>query len=186
MFPARTRDGLKTMRLKEPPATSQTPPSQTPQSLVPPIQGAPVNQPSGQQTGQATYNPAQQQDSPQTTPQTNANSGQNASAPSTRSTAGNQGQQRKRGPNRAAFPIETVEPNVPTSMVGGSVMNSVEVSVDIAADGSHVEKIVRSTGSADVDALVLDALKSWKWDPAAREGNPVASNQSFKFTFKPR
>lgn len=109
-----------------------------------------------------------------------------ASQPSQPNTAGNQGQKRSRGPNRLAFPEYTVEPNVAQSMIGGGVTNSVDVSVSIAADGSHTEQIVRSSGSADVDALVLDALKQWRWDPAAREGQAIASTQNFKFTFKPR
>ena len=123
------------------------------------------------------------------TPPIYAGEGQSAtppSAPSRPSTAGNEGQKRSRGPNRAAFPEYTVEPSVPASMIGGSVTNSVDVSVQIAADGSHVDKLVRSSGSAEVDALVLAALSQWRWDPAAREGQPIASTQNFKFTFKAR
>lgn len=71
-------------------------------------------------------------------------------------------------------------------MIGGGVTNSVDVSVEIAADGSHTEKIVRSSGSEEVDALVLAALAQWRWDPAAKEGQPIASTQNFKFTFKAR
>lgn len=70
-------------------------------------------------------------------------------------------------------------------MVSG-VQNSVDVTVDISADGSHTERIVRSSGSQDVDGLVLEAMAKWKWDPAAADGNPIASTQNFKFTFKPR
>lgn len=108
------------------------------------------------------------------------------SAPSRPSNAGNEGQKRSRGPNRVAFPEYTVEPSVSASMVTGGVTNSVDVSVDIAADGSHTEKIVRSSGSSEVDALVLAALAQWRWDPAAKEGQAIASTQNFKFTFKPR
>jgi TonB family protein len=57
--------------------------------------------------------------------------------------------------------------------------------VDIAADGGHSERIVRSSGSQQVDDLVLAALKQWRWDPAAREGQAISSTQNFKFTFKP-
>lgn len=108
------------------------------------------------------------------------------SAPSRPSNAGNEGQKRSRGPNRVAFPEYTVEPTVAASMVSGGVTNSVDVTVDIAADGSHTEKIVRSSGSSEVDALVLAALAQWRWDPAAKEGQAISSTQNFKFTFKPR
>jgi|GEM_PF-5759084 len=172
-------------RLKEPPPASQQPQApavSTNSNPTPPVQGTPIYP----QTGQTQPNSTPPRNDPPTDPNPPVAGGQSASAPSNQSVAGNQGQGRKRGPNRAAFPIETVEPNVPVAMVAGPVTNSVDVSVDIAADGTHVEKIVRSSGSNDVDALVLDAMKRWKWDPAASEGNPIASNQSFKFTFKPR
>lgn len=85
-----------------------------------------------------------------------------------------------------AFPEYTVEPQVPLSLIAGGVTNSVDITVDIAADGSHTEKLVRGTGSSEVDNLVLEALKQWRWDPAAREGQAIPSSQNFKFTFKPR
>ena len=108
------------------------------------------------------------------------------SSPSQPSTAGNQGQKRSRGPNRIAFPEFTVEPQVPQSLLSGGVVPSVDVTVDVGADGSHTERIVRSSGSEEVDRLVMAALKQWRWDPAAREGQPIASTQNFKFNFKPR
>ena len=109
----------------------------------------------------------------------------NPSEASRPSTAGNLGQKRSRGPNRVAFPEFTVEPQVPIGLITSGVTSSVDVSVDIAADGAHSERIVRSSGSQQVDDLVLAALKQWRWDPAAREGQAIASTQNFKFTFKP-
>jgi protein TonB len=72
------------------------------------------------------------------------------------------------------------------SLIVGGIESSVDVSVDIAADGTHINKIIRSSGSSQVDDLVLTALKQWKWDPAARDGQPIASTQNFLFKFKPR
>jgi protein TonB len=69
-------------------------------------------------------------------------------------------------------------------MMGPGVTNSVDVTVDVAADGSHTERIVRGSGSQDVDARVMDALKRWKWDPAAENGQAIASSENFKFTFR--
>lgn len=161
--------------------TKQNPAPQSPQNPVQPQNQTPANN-----------TPQQPQNQPPImdyTPPIYAGEGQSAtppSAPSRPSIAGNEGQKRSRGPNRAAFPEYTVEPNVPASMIGGSVTNSVDVSVQVAADGSHSEKIVRSSGSQEVDALVLTALSQWRWDPAAREGQPIASTQNFKFTFKAR
>jgi TonB family protein len=148
---------------------------QQPTQNVPPVNSVP-NQPATQQPPDYTPPVYQQEGAGQAQPST----------PSRPSTAGNLGAQRSRGPNRVAFPEYTVEPQVPATLVGGGVTNSVDVTVEIAADGSHSERIVRSSGSAQVDGLVLEALKQWRWDPAAREGQAIASTQNFKFTFKPR
>jgi periplasmic protein TonB len=168
-----------------------------------PTDQRPIAQPSVTQPTAPVQNPVQQsqpQAQPQQqTPTRNPNEfyppvnqgvdsgqGQAPSMPSRPSTAGNQGQKRSRGPNRVAFPEYTVEPTVSINLIGSGVTNSVDLSVEIAADGSHTEQIVRSSGSSEVDSLVLAALKQWRWDPAARDGQAIASTQNFKFTFKPR
>lgn len=173
------------VRLPEPPKGSQST-GQQPNQAVPyvsPVSQGPVNNP------QIQYPPTRQQ--PQTTnpprdSQSTVSTDPVASPQSSPSTAGNNSKPRSRGPNRAAFPITTIEPNVPQSLMSGGVANSVEVSVDIAADGSHTEKIVKTSGSGEVDSLVLDALRQWKWDPAAQNNVAIQSTQSFRFTFKPR
>ena len=153
----------------------------TPQSTGFPVysgQSAPQPQSQPRNVGKDLQSPVQSQ------------SGSDANTPPSRpsqpNSAGNQGKARSRGPNRIAIPIYTVEPQVPISMVSGGVDSSVDVSVDVGSDGSHTEKIVRSSGSPQVDDLVLAALKQWKWDPAARDGKEIASTQNFKFNFKPR
>ncbi len=155
------------------PAPQNSPPVQTQPS-------SPINQPPAQPP---TENPNTY------TPPVDTGVGVDTSKPSAGSkpsTAGNQGQKRSRGPNRAALPEYTVEPSVPSSMMSAGVTNSVDVSVEIAADGSHIDKVIRTSGSQEVDALVLAALARWRWDPAAKDGQPVASTQNFKFSFTPR
>ncbi|MBC8065405.1 MAG: TonB family protein [Chlorobia bacterium] len=155
------------------PPDGQVPQNQTPQNQTPPRQD-----PVSQNEPPTEFMPPMTQG-----PTGNSNPPSN---PSRQSIAGNDGQKRSRGPNRVALPAFTVEPTVPIAMILSGVTNSVDVTVEIAADGTHSEKIVRSSGSGEVDNLVLDALKQWRWDPAAREGQAIASSQNFKFTFKPR
>lgn len=158
--------------------------SQTPTN---PNQGAPVNTaPPQSQAPNPPANQAPTEFFPPMNGGANDGAGRSNSQPLAASSAGNQGQKRSRGPNRIAFPEFTVEPTVPTAMIVPGVTNSVDVTVDIAADGTHSEKIVRSSGNNEVDEMVLDALRQWRWDPAAREGLAIASGQNFKFTFKPR
>lgn len=155
------------------PPVEQVPQNQGPQVQAPPRQDPPPQNPSPNE-----FTPPMIQE-----PQGNSNPPSNPSRPST---AGSEGQKRSRGPNRVAFPAFTVEPTVPIAMIVPGVVNSVDVTVEIAANGNHTERIVRSSGSGEVDILVLDALKQWRWDPAAKEGQAIASSQNFKFTFKPR
>ena len=163
----------------EQPSTAQPPQTQ---------QAAPVQNPAQQQPQPQQQTPTRNPNEfyPSANQGSDANQAQPPSTPSRASTAGNEGQKRSRGPNRVAFPEYTVEPTVSTSLIGSGVTNSVDLSVEIAADGTHTEQIVRSSGSSEVDNLVLAALKQWRWDPAARDGQPIASTQNFKFTFKPR
>lgn len=160
------------------PAPQNRPPSA-------PNPGAPVNPAKNPTSAPPSYQPPTSDFPPINQGTTDGSAPQNSSS-SQASNSGNQAQKRSRGPNRAAFPDYTVEPSVPLAMIVAGVTNSVDVSVEIAADGSHTEKIVRSSGSGEVDALVLAALAQWRWDPAARDGQAIASSQNFKFTFKPR
>jgi len=177
------------------PPQQPTTTSQSNQTQPPPQQSqpqTPVNSPEsfpvyGSQPNRTPPTPRDQ--APRQEPVKPTSSVEGNSPPSNASRAsiaGNQGKTRSRGPNRIAFPEYTVEPQVPASLIVSGVESSVDVSVEIAADGAHSERIVRSSGSSQVDDLVLAALKQWKWDPAAREGNPIASTQNFLFKFKPR
>lgn len=146
---------------------------------------SPINQVPQTAPNSVPYNPPNNQPPANQAPVTES-SPPPPSNPSAEAQQGNLGQKRARGPNRVAMPIETIEPNVSMSQMAQGVQNSVDVTVDIAADGRHSERIVRSSGSQEVDRLVLEAMTKWKWDPAAAAGNPIASTQNFKFTFKPR
>lgn len=151
---------------QQPPPRSETPSSSIPENQTP-------------------SSPTTNQEPNRTSPPRPSDS-QPASQPSRPSTAGNQGQVRSRGPNRAALPTFTVEPAVPQSLMTSGVTSWVEVTVQVAASGTHTESIDKSSGSAEVDRLVLDALRQWVWDPAARNGETIDSSQSFQFKFKAR
>jgi protein TonB len=58
------------------------------------------------------------------------------------------------------------------------------VVVEIEADGSFEVSLRTSSGNPEVDQRVLEALKKWKWKPALKSGQPIASTQRFKFEFE--
>jgi TonB family protein len=74
-----------------------------------------------------------------------------------------------------------VQPVIPDSLKTEDLKTFVRVKVEVAADGSANVVLRTSSGNPDVDKLILDALKKWKWKAALREGTPVASTQLFKF-----
>lgn len=174
------------MRLATPPVDRRIEPNPnlTPSKPANPA-NFPINQNPQTTPNSVPYNPPNNQSPADQAPVTES-APPPPSNPSASAKQGNLGQKRARGPNRTAMPIETMEPNVSMRHMVSGVQNSVDVTVDIAADGSHTERIVRTSGSQDVDGLVLEAMAKWKWDPAAADGNPIASTQNFKFTFKPR
>jgi TonB family protein len=114
----------------------------------------------------------------------NQGSGSTQAGDTSASNGGYTASRRSRGPNRGPFPASTVEPRIPASLMGPGVQNSVGVRVDIRANGTFTVSIQRSSGSSQVDDLVLSAMRQWKWDPAAENNIAIDSNQTFKYVFR--
>ncbi len=88
------------------------------------------------------------------------------------------------GPTRDAEPANTVSPEIPENLKSDSLKAFVRVKVHIQPDGSFEVILRTSSNNSEVDRLVLDALKKWKWKPALLEGEPVESTKLFKFEFE--
>lgn len=92
---------------------------------------------------------------------------------------------RRKGPTKEAEPTDEIKPEIPDDLKQqGSYKSFVRVKVVVAADGSATPVLRTSSGNADIDNRVLEALKRWKWKPALKEGVPVESTQLFKFEFE--
>jgi TonB family protein len=89
-----------------------------------------------------------------------------------------------KGPTRDAQPTDTVQPKIPDELRSQDYKSYVRVRVTIEADGSATPELRTSSGNAEIDRRVLDALKRWKWKPALSDGEPVKSVQLFKFEFE--
>ncbi|BCM89325.1 hypothetical protein IAD21_01171 [Abditibacteriota bacterium] len=90
---------------------------------------------------------------------------------------------RPRGATRKAIPVRQPQPDIPDSLKDSSFKSSVSVTVSIDADGSSSPSLRGTSGNAQIDALVLSALRRWRWKPALEDGVPVASSQRFRFDF---
>jgi protein TonB len=89
-----------------------------------------------------------------------------------------------KGPTQDAQPVHQEDVEIPDNLKSESFKSHVHVKVNVAPDGSF-DVILRTTsGNPDVDKLVLDCLKKWKWKPALKDGEPVESTHLFLFEFE--
>ena len=63
---------------------------------------------------------------------------------------------------------------------------SVELELDIDASGSVIDARVVRSASAELDAAALVAAKSFVFEPATRDGSPVASRIRYEYVFAAR
>ncbi len=89
-----------------------------------------------------------------------------------------------KGPTKEAEAVKQPKPDIPDELLDTEFKSYVRVRVDIAADGSSSATLLTGSGNSQVDALVLSALKRWKWKPALKDGEPIADTQTFRFEFE--
>lgn len=93
---------------------------------------------------------------------------------------------RPKGPTRDAVATRQPYPSIPDELKNEGFKTSVRVRVEVGADGSSSPSLRSSSGSGQIDELVLSALRKWRWKPALKDGEPVASTQYFRFNFEVR
>ncbi|MFI5386588.1 MAG: energy transducer TonB [Fimbriimonadales bacterium] len=86
-----------------------------------------------------------------------------------------------KGATKDSEPVSQIQPEIPDSLKSQDLKTFVRVRVEIAEDGNFEVILRTSSGNPEVDRLVLNALKKWKWKPALKDGEPVKSTQLFKF-----
>lgn len=85
------------------------------------------------------------------------------------------------GPSRRAEAQNLALPDLPDDAASRTFARVVRVQARIALDGSATVAIVRGSGDEEIDDRVLAALKRWRWSPALKEGQPLASEQQFEY-----
>jgi TonB family protein len=86
---------------------------------------------------------------------------------------------------RPALPIVTADPLVyPWERPNTEGKVVIEITID--ERGEIVRKTVLQSMGADIDNKCMAALDSWRFQPATRNGLPIASKQDAVFPFKPR
>jgi protein TonB len=77
-----------------------------------------------------------------------------------------------------------VQPRISDELAAKATQRSVRVRFSISEDGSFSAELRGSYGSSEIDEAVLDAARSWRWKPALRDGDPVASVENRRFVIK--
>ncbi|MDQ3160411.1 MAG: TonB family protein [Pseudomonadota bacterium] len=77
-------------------------------------------------------------------------------------------------------------PVYPDEVLAKGIGGMVVLVVDVAADGAVINAVVdRSSNNSELDAAAMDAVKSWKFLPAIKDGKAVASKSRVPIEFSP-
>lgn len=85
---------------------------------------------------------------------------------------------------RPALPVFTAEPAVENRDLAPGTDGNVVIEITIDKAGNVVNEVVIASLGATVDAKVLAALEHWRFQPATRNGMPIASMQDVIYHFK--
>lgn len=89
--------------------------------------------------------------------------------------------------SRQARPLpNNVTPKYPPAALRSGIGGTVLVRAEIDASGKPVEvKVARRSGNRDLDRAAVNAVRSWRFKPAMRDGKATASVVQVPVDFKP-
>ncbi len=88
-------------------------------------------------------------------------------------------------PDRDALPLNRPAPAYPAAAQRGGEQGTVLLQVEVGADGRPDEvSLARGSGSRDLDRAALEAVRGWTFEPAIRDGEPVASSVQVPVEFR--
>jgi len=90
------------------------------------------------------------------------------------------------GGRDAPVPINQTPPRYPQEALRRNVGGTVRVRVTVASDGS-VDRLELSEGSGNryLDRAAMEAVRRWRFQPAMRDGQPVAAEVVVPISFNP-
>lgn len=74
-----------------------------------------------------------------------------------------------------AHAIYKPKPRIPDELLGQPIHASAMARFRVAADGSAQVDLIQPTDEPRLNRAILDALQRWRFFPAMRDGQPVAS-----------
>lgn len=88
------------------------------------------------------------------------------------------------GISRPAQPIDVIKPVIPDSLRTSALSTSVIARINIASDGQMSVKLLTTSGSSQIDGIVLAALKKWTWSPQMIDGVAVPTVIDYKVSIE--
>ena len=87
--------------------------------------------------------------------------------------------------DRELAAIDQPRPPYPAAATRAREEGTVVVRVDVGADGVPTDaKVETSSRSRDLDRAAVEAVKGWKFEPALKDGKPVAASANVPVEFK--
>ena len=85
----------------------------------------------------------------------------------------------------APIPGQNAPPEYPARAMRNGETGTVLVRVAVGADGVPTDvEIARHSGSRDLDRAALSAVRRWRFNPAVRDGQPVAASVDIPIDFQ--
>ena len=76
------------------------------------------------------------------------------------------------GVTQSASPLKQIAPVIPESLRRSALTTSVTAEITVSSSGNAKVKLLTSSGNAQIDQIVLNALRKWTWQPAEADGIP--------------
>lgn len=76
--------------------------------------------------------------------------------------------------------LDAPTPEIPSDMHEEAFKTTVTARFNIAADGKVAVALLAPSGNEDIDRVVLNTLKKWRFAPAMVNDAPVASSRKLK------
>ncbi len=81
------------------------------------------------------------------------------------------------------IPIFNPLPVIPSNLRTHGYSTYVRVEFFVSRDASFTSKLLSSTGYDELDRVVIDTLKKWKFSPATMDGQPVNGTLKLRIQF---
>lgn len=89
-------------------------------------------------------------------------------------------------PPRQVGAVDTPRPGYPPELACAGIGGTVVLSLTVGTEGRPTQvRLVRSSGQQALDAAAQEGVRSWKFNPATRNGQPVPQTIQVPVNYKP-